>query len=113
MYLWKWDTTQESSADLSSCWKNLIVIMLNWAVKIKSKEAHYTINQWIDYTNERRKPNRGCHKPALKCFYSFYFLSRMEGDIPLPRSVTGIYLSKSCKTSNSVSAGKIQIFAMV
>ena len=23
--------------------------------------------------NERGKPNRGCHKPALKCFYSFYF----------------------------------------
>ena len=54
---------------------------MNWAIKIKSKETDYTINYWIDYTNERGKPNRSCHKPALKCFYSFYFMSRMEGKI--------------------------------
>ena len=42
-------------------------------MKTKSKETDYTINYLIDYTNERGKPNRGCHKPALKWFYSFYF----------------------------------------
>ena len=31
----------------------------------------------IDYNNERGKTNRGCHKPALKSFYSFYFSVRI------------------------------------
>ena len=48
---------------------NFIVSVLKWAIKIKSKETDYIVNYQIDYTNERVKPNRGCHKPALKCFY--------------------------------------------
>ena len=95
--------------------------MLNRAIKIKSKEADYTINYWVDYTNERGKPNRGCHKPALKCFYSFYFsVKNGRWDTITEKciyaynlhNVTGIYLSESCKKSNGVSAEKIQIFAM-
>ena len=35
----------------------------------------------MDYTNERGKPNRGCHKSALKCFYSFDFSIKNEGEI--------------------------------
>ena len=62
--------------------------MLNRAIKIKSKEADYTINYWVDYTNERGKPNRGCHKLALKCSIHFIFPARMEGEIPLPRNVS-------------------------
>ena len=34
---------------------NFIVSLLNWAMKIKSKETDYTVNYWIDYTNERGK----------------------------------------------------------
>ena len=84
--------------------------MLIRATKIKSKKADYTINYC---TNERGKSNSGCHRPTLKCFYSFFFLSRMKGEIPLPRSLlVSIYLSESCKKSNGVSAEKIQIFAM-
>ena len=52
---------------------NFIVSVLKWAIKIKSKETDYTANYWTDYTNEGGEPNRGCHKPALRCFYSFYF----------------------------------------
>ena len=52
---------------------NFIVFVLNWAMKIKLKETDYTVNYCIYYTNERGKPKRGYHKPALKCFYSFYF----------------------------------------
>ena len=96
--------------------------MLNRAIKIKSKEADYTINYWVDYTNERGKPNRGCPKPALKCFYLFYF-SVKNGrwdTITLKciygynlHNVTGIYLSEGCEKSNGVSAEKIQIFANI
>ena len=53
----------------------------------------------------------------------FIFLSRMEGKIPLARSVskhinynllnlTGNYLTESCKKSNGVSAEKIQRFVV-
>ena len=96
--------------------------MLNWAIKVKSKEADYTINYWIDYTNERVKPNRGCHKPALKCFYLFYFSVKNERRDAITQkciyaytlqNLAGIYLSESCKKSNGVIAEKIQIFAMV
>ena len=52
---------------------SFIVFVLNWAVKIKSKESDYAVNYWIDYTNERGKPNKGCDKPALKCFYFLFF----------------------------------------
>ena len=52
---------------------NFIVSVLKWAIKIKSKETDYTANYWTDYTNVGGEPNRGCHKPALRCFYSFYF----------------------------------------
>ena len=52
---------------------------MNSAIKMKTKETDYTINYWIDYTNERGKTNRDCHKPALKCFYSFYFSDKNEG----------------------------------
>ena len=52
---------------------NFTVSVLNWVIKIKSKETGYTINYWMNYTYERGKPNRGCHKIGLKCFYSFYF----------------------------------------
>ena len=93
--------------------------MLNRAIKIKSKEADYTINYWVDCTNERGKPNRGCHKPALKCFYSFYFPVK-DGmwDTINQKCIyaynllnfTGIYLSESCKKSNGASAEKIQIW---
>ena len=119
MYFWKLHATQESSADLSSCEKNLIVPMLNWAIKIKSKEAGYTINYWIDYTNDRGKPNRGCHKPALKCFYLFYFsVKNGRWDTITGKciyaynllNVTGMYLSESCEKSNGVSEEKIQRF---
>ena len=96
--------------------------MLNWAIKVKSEEADYTINCWIDYTNERGKPNRSCHNPALKCFYSFYFsVKNWRSDTITQKSiyvynllnVTVICLGESCKKSNGVGAGKIQIFAMV
>ena len=80
--------------------------MLNRAIKVKSKEADYTINYWVGYTNERGEPNRGCHKPALKCFYSFYFsVKNGRWDTITQKciyacnlqNVTGIYLSESCK----------------
>ena len=80
--------------------------MLNRAIKIKSKEADYTINYWIDYTNERGKPNRGCHKRVFKCFTSFYFSVKNVRwwDTITQKciyaynllNVTGIYLSESC-----------------
>ena len=50
-----------------------MISVLNWAIKIKSKETDYTVNYQICYTNERGKPNRCCDKPALKCFHAFYF----------------------------------------
>ena len=80
--------------------------MLNWAIKMKSKEADYTINYSIDYTNGREKPDRGCHKPALKCSYSFYFSVKNRRWHNITQNcvyaynllnVTGIYLSESCK----------------
>ena len=95
--------------------------MLNWAVKITSKETDYTINYWVDCTNERGKSNRGCHKPSLKCLYSFYFsVKNGRWDTITQKCIcaynlqnaTGIYLSESCRKSNGVSAEKIQIFAM-
>ena len=95
---------------------------MNWAIKIKSKETDYTINYWIDYTNERGKPNGGCHKPALKCFYSFYFsVKNGRWDTITKKciyaynllNVTDINLSESCKKSNGVSAEKIQRFVML
>ena len=96
--------------------------MLNRAIKIKSKEADYAINYWVDYTNDRGKPGWGYNKPDLKCFYSFYF-SVKDGrwDTITQKciyaynlqNVTCIYLSESCKKSNGLSAEKIQIFAMV
>ena len=94
---------------------------MNWAIKIKPKENDCTINYLIGYTNERGKSNRGWHKPALKCFYSFYFsVKNGRWDTITQKciyaynlqNVTGIYLSESCKKSNGVSAEKIQIFAM-
>ena len=87
--------------------------MLNWAIKMKSKEADYTINYSIDYTNGREKPDRGCHKPALKCSYSFYFSVKNRRWHNITQNcvyaynllnVTGIYLSESCKMSNSLIA---------
>ena len=98
-----------------------IIYILNRGVKIKSKEADCTINYWVDYTNEKGKPSRGCQKPAFKCFYSFYFsVKNGRWDTITQKciyaynlqNVTGIYLSESCKKSNGVSAEKIQIFAM-
>ena len=80
---------------------------MNWAIKIKSKETDYTINYWIDYTNERGKANRGCHKPALKCFYLFYFSVKNGGEDTITEkciyacnlmNVTGIYLSEAVKS---------------
>ena len=91
--------------------------MLNWAIKITSNEADHTINYWIDYTNEGGKPNRGCNKPGLKCFYSFYFsVKNGKWDTITQKciyaynllNVTGIYQSESCKKSNGVSAENIQ-----
>ena len=41
--------------------------------KNKSKETNHTVYIWIDYVNERGTPNKGCHKPVLKCFYSSQF----------------------------------------
>ena len=101
---------------------NFIVSVLNWAIKVKSKETYYAVNYWIYYSNEREKPNRRCHKPAWKCFYSFYF-SVKNGrwdTITVPRSVSThincwlllILIWKSYKKSNGVSAEKIQRFAM-
>ena len=95
--------------------------MLNGAVKIKSKEADYTINYWIDYTNQRGKPNRGSHKPALEYFYSYFSVKNGRWDTITQKciyaynllNVSGIYPRESCKKSNCVSAEKIQIFAMV
>ena len=96
--------------------------MLNWAIKAKLKETDYTINYLIYYTNERGKPNRGCHKPALKCFYSLYFSVKYERWDTITEkciyeynllNVIGINLSESCKKSNGVSAEKIQLFVMV
>ena len=95
---------------------------MNWAIKIKSQETDYTINYWIDYTNERGKPNGGCHKPDLKCFYSFYYSAKNGGWDTITGkyiyaynllNVTDINLSESCKKSNGVSADKIQRFVMV
>ena len=95
--------------------------MLNWAMKIKSKESDYTINYWVDCTNERGKSNKGCDKPALKYFFSFYFsvkngrwdtITQKCICVHNLQNVTGIYLSESCRKSNGVSAEKIQIFAM-
>ena len=95
---------------------------MNWAIKIKSKETDNNINYWIDYTYERGKPNRGCHKPALKCFYSLYFSVKYgRWDTITDKyiyaynllNVTGISLSESCKKSNGASADKIKKFVMV
>ena len=95
---------------------------MNWPIKIKSNETDYTINYWIDYTNEKRQANRGSLKPALECFYSFYFSVKNGGSDTITEkciyaynlmNVTCIYLSESCKKSNDVSAEKIQRFASV
>ena len=95
---------------------------MKWAIKVKSKEADNTINCLIDYTNERGKSNRGCHKPTLKCFYSFYFsVKKGRWDTITEKciyaynllNVTDINLSESCKKSNGISAEKIQRFVMV
>ena len=95
---------------------------MNWAIKIKPKENDCTINYLIGYTNERGKSNRGWHKPALKCFYSFYFSVKNGRWDTITENciyaynllnVTGIYLSERCKKSNVVSEEKIQRFVMV
>ena len=66
---------------------NFIVSVLNWAIKIKSKQTDYTANYW---KLMREKLNRGCHKPALKCFYSFYFSvkNRRWDTIPVTNGVS-------------------------
>ena len=80
---------------------------MNWAIKIKSKETDYIINYWIDYANERGKPNTGCNKPALKCIYSFYFsVKNGRWDTITEKciyaynllNVTGINLSEAVKS---------------
>ena len=95
---------------------------MNWAIKTKSKETDYTINYRIDYTNEGGKPNRGCHKPALKRFYSFYFsVKNGRWDTITEKSIyaynllniTDINLSEGSKKSYGISAEKIQRFVMV
>ena len=49
---------------------NFIVSVLNWAVKIKSKETDYTVNYLIPMREEN--PKEVTISLLLKCFYSFY-----------------------------------------
>ena len=90
---------------------------VDWTVK-KSEKKLTALNYWIDYTNERGKPNRCCHKPALKCFCSFYFSVENGRWSTITQkcfyaykllNITGIYLSESCKKSNGVVTEKINI----
>ena len=68
--------SSNNDSDYDNDYVNFIVSVLNWAIEIKSKETDYTVNYQIDCPKEWGKPNGGCHKPALKCFYSFYFSVR-------------------------------------
>ena len=33
----------------------------------------YTVNYQIDYTNQKEKPNRGCHKTSFEVFLFILF----------------------------------------
>ena len=78
---------------------NFIVSLLNWAIKIKSKETDYIVIHWINYINERGKPNRGCHKAALKCFIWFFYQEWRWETLTVPRSVSTemVYVEKRFK----------------
>ena len=99
---------------------NCLHVELSYKNKVKRSWLYYKL--YIVYrTNERGKSNRSCHKPALKCFYSFYFsVKNGRWDTITQKCIcaynlqnaTGIYLSESCRKSNGVSVEKIQIFPM-
>ena len=89
---------------------------------MKSKEADYTINYSIDYTNGRENPIEVAISLLWNAPIHFIFLSRIEGDITLPRTVSTHIICwtllvfiwvKAVKKSYGVIAEKIQVFAMV
>ena len=61
---------------------------MNWAIKIKPKETDYTINYWKIIPTREENLIEVDISLLWNASIHFIFLPRMEGNIPLARSVS-------------------------
>ena len=74
---------------------DFIVSVLNWAIKIKSKETDYTVSYWIPMREENSI--EVAISLLWNVFVLFIFLSRMESTIPVQWDTIPVTNSVSTK----------------